>query len=115
MPDYFRDAAEAAEFDAGKMHKVNLFSTPRLFCDVYCLLPGQGQKVHSHAANDKIYHVLTGTVTIQVGEEIRSLGPGQTAHAPAGVDHGAHNESSGPATLLVTMAPNPGPKHAPAA
>ena len=37
------------------MKKVNLFESPRFFCDLYCLRPGQEQKVHSHADNDKIF------------------------------------------------------------
>jgi len=41
---------DVRRFDAAKMQKLNLFETPRFFCDVYCLLPGQGQKPHAHAA-----------------------------------------------------------------
>ena len=35
-------------FAADKMQKVNMFETPQMFCDVYCLEPGQAQKAHAH-------------------------------------------------------------------
>ena len=47
-------------FDAGKMCKSNLFETPRFFCDIYCLEPGQTQAPHTHDASDKVYVVLRG-------------------------------------------------------
>ncbi|MBI1368704.1 MAG: cupin domain-containing protein [Planctomycetes bacterium] len=89
------------------MQKVNLYESPRMFTDVYCLLPGQSQKDHTHDANDKVYHVLTGSCTVRIGDETRTLEAGHTAIAPAGVLHGVVNESDDPATLLVFMAPHP--------
>jgi len=35
-------------FSSEKMQKVNLFETDNLFCDLYCLRPGQAQKPHTH-------------------------------------------------------------------
>ena len=34
-------------FAAAKMAKNNLFESERMFCDVYCLEPGQAQRVHA--------------------------------------------------------------------
>ncbi|MBI1374588.1 MAG: cupin domain-containing protein [Phycisphaera sp.] len=109
MSEYFHDTAAAAEFRDEKMNKVNLFESHRLFCDVYCLRPGQEQKVHDHADNDKVYHVLTGTPTVIIGDDRSVVGPGTTAIAPAGVPHGLRNDSEEDATLLVVMAPHPRP------
>jgi hypothetical protein len=39
---------DVRRFDATKMQKINLFETPRFFCDIYCLEPGQTQKPHRH-------------------------------------------------------------------
>ena len=103
----FHAPADVATFAAEKMQKVNLYESPRLFCDVYALEPGQSQKAHSHADNDKVYAVLTGSVRVDVGAESRVLGPGEVAVAPAGDDHAVHNESDARATLLVVMAPHP--------
>lgn len=107
MNDFIHDTATVAAFAEEKMQKVNLFESPRLFCDVYCLKPGQAQKLHAHENNDKIYHALTGTCHIQIGDNTEPLPPGHVAIAPAGVPHGVENRSETDATLLVIMAPNP--------
>jgi len=103
----FHDTARAAKFRPDKLSKVSLFESPRMFCDVYGLLPGQSQASHAHAGSDKVYSVLTGRCRIVIGAESRTLGPGEVAIAPAGVDHAAHNDTESPATLLVFMAPHP--------
>lgn len=107
MQNLIHNAAAAASFSDEKMKKVNLYESSHLFCDIYCLKPGQSQKPHAHDRNDKIYHALTGTCHVQLGENIAPLPPGQVAIAPAGVIHGVENRSDTDATLLVIMAPNP--------
>jgi mannose-6-phosphate isomerase-like protein (cupin superfamily) len=99
--------AERRAFRADKMAKVNLFDTPRMFCDVYCLEPGQEQTPHAHEGADKVYFVLEGEATISVGAEDARLGPGAAVLAPSGEDHGVRNVSQGRVVLLVFMAPNP--------
>ncbi len=99
--------ASRACFAAEKMQKVALFESTRFFCDLYCLAPGQGQRVHSHAESDKVYYVLSGRATIQVGEEVGEIESGVAVLAPAGLSHGVENRSAGPVTLLVFMAPRP--------
>lgn len=110
MSDYYFTPAEAAAFRPDKMAKVNLYESPKMFCDVYCLEPGQEQRAHTHDANDKIYYVLSGRPSIRVGEDEREVEAGGLAIAPAGVVHGVINRSAGRATLLVVMAPHPGKK-----
>ena len=107
MHSSFHDTAAVARFDEAKLQKVNLFEPPRMFCDVYCLLPGQTQKVHAHEGSDKIYHVLTGRAQVSIGDEVREVGPGITAVAPADVEHGICNVGDEPCTVLVVMAPHP--------
>ncbi len=96
-----------ARFAAEKMQKIALFESGRFFCDLYCLGPGQAQHTHSHAESDKVYYVLGGRPTIQVGEESAEAEPGVAVLAPAGLPHGVANRSDGPVTLLVFMAPKP--------
>lgn len=98
---------DQARFAAGKMQKVALFESERFFCDLYCLVPGQSQRVHSHAGSDKVYYVLNGRATIQVGEEAEDVESGVAVLAPAGMPHGVDNRSGAPVTLLVFMAPKP--------
>lgn len=97
-------------FSAEKMQKINLVETSRFFCDIYCLCPGQSQKLHQHADADKIYYVLEGEVGVQVGDEKQVCTAGHLVLAPAGEQHGVHNGGPGNATLLVLMAPNPNVK-----
>jgi mannose-6-phosphate isomerase-like protein (cupin superfamily) len=103
-----RRISEAVSFSEEKMKKNALFDSPRLFYDLYCLLPGQSQKVHSHEDSDKVYYVLEGTGRFTVGDEEADLEAGQTVMAPASVAHGVRNESREDLVVLVTMAPPPG-------
>jgi len=103
-----KEVRQLERFSAEKMSKVNLFESPRFFCDLYCLRPGQWQKVHSHAGNDKIYFVLRGEVKATVGEESRTLREGELVLAAAGEPHGVSNDSGEEAVCLVFMAPHPG-------
>ena len=98
---------EKLVFRPDKMSKVNLFDVPQLFLDVYCLEPGQEQKVHAHAAEAKVYYVLEGEGRFRVGGDEETLGPGTAVLAPAGEDHGVRNDSGRRLTVLVAMAPNP--------
>lgn len=102
-----RTVFDACRFSAEKMQKINLFSTPQQFLDVYCLEPGQKQKIHVHEGSSKVYVVLEGHARITVGEETRNLGPGQTVLAPAGEAHGVENTTAERLVLLVSMAPPP--------
>ena len=95
-----------AAFQPDKMKKVNLFSTPRVNSDLYCLEPGQAQKVHAHDGEDKIYCVLSGQGTVTVGDDTAAIGAGQIVIAPAGKPHGLTNGADGRMEVLVFMAPN---------
>lgn len=100
-----RTLADAIAFSPEKMAKVSLFQTPRLFYDLYCLEPGQAQKVHSHATSDKVYLVLEGEVTATIGAEERVLAKGEAVIAPAGVPHGVRSDAR--AVCLVVTTPPP--------
>ncbi len=95
------------QYSSEKMKKNNLFQSPRFFCDVYCFEPGQEQKGHVHGEQDKVYLVLEGQGTFQVGGEKQVLGPGQGTVAPAGESHGVFNHTDTRLRVLVFVAPNP--------
>ena len=103
----FADVDGLTSFSPDKMKKNNIYSTERLFCDVYCFEPGQKQAPHSHAGSDKIYYVLEGKGRIQIGDESREAGQGTVVLAPAGVDHAVSNDAPNRLRLLVIMAPKP--------
>lgn len=95
------------QFSSEKMKKNNMFETPRFFCDIYCFEPGQEQKGHIHGEQDKVYLVLEGQGTFQVGSEKRVLGSGQGTMAPAGEEHGVKNHTDQRLKVLVFVSPNP--------
>jgi len=95
------------QFSPEKMKKNNLFQTRRFFCDVYGFEAGQVQKGHVHGEQDKVYIVLDGQGTFQVGKEEQVLGPGQGVMAPAGEEHGVRNHTQQRLIVLVFVAPNP--------
>jgi len=98
---------DARRFAPEKMVKSSLFATPRLFYDLYCLLPGQAQKVHAHATSDKVYLVVSGRARVTLGDEEADLGPEEAVLCAAGVPHGVANASEEPVTLLVVTTPPP--------
>ena len=99
--------ADYQKFSSEKIKKNNIFQTPRFFCDIYCFEPGQEQKGHVHGEQDKVYLVLEGKGTFQVGSEKQVLGPGDGTMAPAGEEHGVLNHTKNRLKVLVFVAPNP--------
>src|SRR5438046_1887858 len=57
------------KFQPDKMAKIALATTVRAQLDLYCVAPGQAQKPHSHADQDKIYYVLEGRGRFRVGPD----------------------------------------------
>ncbi len=104
---HFADLAGAAQFAAAKMQKNNLFTTERLFCDLYCFEAGQEQTPHSHAGSDKVYVVLSGTAQVRIGDVEERAPAGTAALAPAGVPHAISNPGPDRLQVLVFMAPKP--------
>ena len=103
----FVDSKEARRFSQEKLQKNNLFESAQMFCDLYCLEPGQEQSAHGHAGATKFYFVLEGRGRFRLGEEERELGPGGLAWAAPGELHGVANPGPERLVLLVSMAPNP--------
>ena len=98
---------DSIKFKPEKLNKVSLFETDNFFCDIYCMEPGQFQKIHSHGNSDKVYYVLEGTGKVSVGSIEKTLTKDEITIAPAGENHGVINDSRGKLVLLVFMAPKP--------
>jgi mannose-6-phosphate isomerase-like protein (cupin superfamily) len=103
----FKNITQAVQFLPDKMKKNALFETERLFCDLYCLEPGQAQALHAHEGSDKIYLVIQGHGLFQIGEGEKELSKDEIAMAPSGQRHGVKNPGPDRLILLVFMAPKP--------
>lgn len=99
--------AQRRTFSKNALRKVPLFESEHMFFDLYCLEPGQSQRVHTHGDSDKVYVVLEGEAMVQVGDERELVPEGSAVIARAGQPHGVSNESGGQVVMLVAMAPRP--------
>lgn len=102
-----QDLHSLIRFSGEKMQKIPVFDSQRYFFDIYCLKPGQDQRVHAHADSDKIYVVLRGTGTFHVAGDEQELGVGRAVVARPNQAHGVRNTSSEDLVLLVFMTPRP--------
>lgn len=69
------------------------------------VLPGGGPPPHIHRSEDESFHVLEGTLTIQVGGETIIASAGDFAFLPRGIAHAFKNTGSTTARALVIITP----------
>lgn len=93
--------------NVGKFYKTTLFRSDALLLGVNCLEPGQVQKPHDHADQDKFYYVVEGDGRFQLADQQIIAAAGEVIWAPAGIIHGVVNEGENRLTLLVGIAPAP--------
>ena len=98
---------DEVRFSTQKMQKVPLFGSDNYFFDLYCLQPGQEQRIHSHTDSDKIYYVVEGSGLFHIAGKDREMGVGETVIARPNEDHGVRNASEENLVLLVFMTPRP--------
>jgi mannose-6-phosphate isomerase-like protein (cupin superfamily) len=94
-------------FSDDKMQKIPVFDSEKYFCDLYCLKPGQDQRIHSHTESDKIYFVVRGKGTFHIAGREQELGPDEIVVARPGEPHGVRNATTEDLVLLVFMTPRP--------
>ena len=64
-----------------------------------------GPPLHHHAF-DEAFYVLEGEMTFQLGDELRTTGPGEFVFAPRGSHHTLANLSGTPARVLIVCTPS---------
>lgn len=105
-PSIIRPADHAVYAD-GKMGKTTLFESPRLLVGLNAFEPGQEHRLHAHAEQDKVYHVLEGSgLFLLEGQEL-SMSAGDLLVAPEGVPHGVRNTGASRLLVLAVLAPAP--------
>jgi len=102
-----KDVCASVSFSDEKMQKVSLFGSENYFCDLYCLKPGQEQRIHRHPESDKIYYVIEGRGLFHIAGDERECGDGEAVIARPNEDHGVRNQGTENLVLLVFMAPRP--------
>ena len=65
------------------------------------VLPGMRVTTHIHPDTEEAMLIGEGSLEAILGDEVVTVGPGDTVLAPAGVKHGFVNRSQSPATLLA--------------
>jgi quercetin dioxygenase-like cupin family protein len=67
--------------------------------------PGaKGPPLHTHDF-DEAFYVLEGELTFQLGDQLRTAGPGEFAFALGGVPHTLANRGSAPARFVIVCTP----------
>ena len=102
-----KNIAGLAKFSPDKMGKSTLVHSDLLFAGLNAFEPGQEHAAHAHQGQDKLYVVLTGHGTVQVGEETEELTAGDVAFAPAGVMHSIRNSGAERLVVMAVLAPPP--------
>jgi quercetin dioxygenase-like cupin family protein len=70
----FADYRERTGANPDKFFKSTLFRSPHLLLGLNCLEPGQTQRAHTHADQDKFYFVVEGAGEFVIGDETRTAG-----------------------------------------
>lgn len=69
------------------------------------LPPGTQTTKHFHPRTEEIYYLLEGTARMQIGDETRTVGPGDAIAIPPGAAHQITNVGSGVLKFLCCCAP----------
>lgn len=67
--------------------------------------PKAGSVGHRHEKFEETFYLLAGELDIEVGNEVRRVGPGALVRIPTGVRHAYSNPHATPTRMLVTLLP----------
>jgi quercetin dioxygenase-like cupin family protein len=65
--------------------------------------PGKANPRHYHPNCDEVLHVLHGTIEHSAGDELVTMGPGDTISIPAGILHNARNIGADQAVFVIAF------------
>ncbi len=66
---------------------------------------GASTTPHRHGRTEEIYYILEGLGRMQVGDELRDVGPGDAIAIPPGAEHQIANTGAGVLKFLCCCAP----------
>ena len=67
--------------------------------------PGEGPPLHVHGEQDEFIHVLEGTYTVKLGDDLIEAPPGSFVFIPRDTPHTWQNVGDGPARFLAALIP----------
>lgn len=110
---------EGRHYDCGPMQSVFLAdgeeSGNRYSVSIWWVSPGKpGPGAHAHEANEELFYVIEGTMTLLVGDQYIDAEAGTFIRIPAGVTHDFENRTSQRAGLLNVFIPGGFEAHMPA-
>lgn len=76
-----------------------------VFIGEHLIPPGYMVPPHVHAAEDELFYMLAGELTVLGPDGVQRLRPGETAHLPAGSRHGFRNDTGETVRFLVVARP----------
>lgn len=71
----------------------------------YVLAPGDGAGPHRHSREDESFLVLSGELSVQIGEQQQVVAAGGFVRIPRGMRHSFSNRGSEPLTALIVLTP----------
>ncbi|MEJ7710328.1 MAG: cupin domain-containing protein [Pyrinomonadaceae bacterium] len=69
------------------------------------LPPGAAVYLHKHQYTEEIYYILSGSGLMTIGDEQRTVGPGDAIYIPAQSFHSIKNVGLEPMTILLVCGP----------
>lgn len=84
-----------------EQYSLGNLETGRLSCSIDTYEPNGGSRTHTHDDLEQGYYVVSGQVSMEIGGEKATVGPGGGAYIPAGVEHGFENAGEENLTVVV--------------
>ena len=69
------------------------------------LSAGEGHDFHKHPDQEEVLYIVAGTVEQWVDQEMRLLGPGDSAFVPADMVHASFNAGESDAKIVAILGP----------
>ena len=104
---FLKNVSSFATFSPDKMGKSTLAMGESLLAGLNSFEPGQEHASHVHQGQDKLYFILEGSGSVQVGDTTELLSAGDAAFAPSGVIHSIRNPGPHRLVVLAVLAPPP--------
>lgn len=70
------------------------------------IAPGDGPPLHTHAAEDESWYVLSGELRFRLGDELARAPAGSFVFVPRGTPHCFQNAGAEPARIIVMFTPS---------